>query len=123
MTTDLVVGQKLLFVREDRLAISYQRGRNETIDQATELTVERLGRKWARCGSYRVHRYTLDVDGDGYGSPGRCYLSREHYAAEKAADRAWRALSTKLLHRPDNGPSAEAIRQAAALLGVEIPDV
>lgn len=115
----LTVGQKLWFVREDNWAPS----RNEPFEKARELTVERLGRKWAYCGVHRVHRQTLIVDGEGYGSPGRCYLSREHYEAEKAADSAWNELHVQTRRsRPGNGPTAEAIRQAAALLGVELPD-
>lgn len=114
----LVVGQALLFTRED----SFAADRNDPIEKARELTVDSLGRRWAYCGGFRVDRNTLAVSGDGYGSPGRCYLSREHYAAEKAAEWAWNKLHEQTRrHRPGNGPSEDDIRRAAALLGVEIP--
>lgn len=122
---DLRVGQVLLFVHEDPFAGGYARGRNETIDQATEITVERIGRKWAHCSpGYRVDRHTLAVSGEGYSSPGRCYLSREHYAAEKAADAAWRAFLARVhsIYRRPPGLTAEAIRQAMDVLGLQPPE-
>lgn len=105
----LVVGQKLWFVPHARY-----------MGAEREVVVESVGRKWAAIGDgYRVDVSTLFLDGRGYSSPGRCYLSRELWAAEDQAHAAWgvlrRALSTR--HLP-NGLTAEQIERATALLGL-----
>lgn len=89
-----------------------------------EVTVTKIGRKWATLGNFgRVDITTMYVDGGDYPSPGRCYLSKEDYEVALSADRLWRKLVEKIGYK--NRPMdvfADAIRQAAALLGVDLGD-
>lgn len=86
-----------------------------------EVVVAKIGRKWATLAGNqgRVEIGTLWLDGDGYSPPGQCYLSREVWEAEKRADVAWNALFRSYRRRPPD-LTADTIRQAAALLGIEI---
>lgn len=97
-------------------------------NQTGEVTVHKVGRKWAELKStsvpglsrYRLNVETLVVDGQGYSSPGRCYQSRLHWLNEEGPTLAWAQLRQHLL---DNGPadmSFETIQMAAKLLDLEI---
>jgi hypothetical protein len=90
-----------------------------------EVTITKIGRKWITLGNFgRIDIKTLHVDAGAYSSPGRCYLSQEDYETERSADAAWHELREaigRLYRRPSNLPIS-AIRQAAALLGIEIED-
>lgn len=86
-----------------------------------EITITNVGRKWAYFGrrDERVNVETMVVFWGGY--EGHCYLSAADYEAELSADKAWNALYSKIW--PKNrrhGITAAAIREAAALLGVDI---
>ena len=86
-------------------------------------TITRMGRKWATVGNdlYRFDIKTLELDGQGYSSPGRVYLSEEHYAQETALTSAWDTLRTRArdtLEAPA-GVTAEHILQALKLLGLD----
>lgn len=114
--TTLTPGQTLIYIRDD----SGRRG----VAEPQEVVIERVARKWAylKWRGYRISKETLIVDGAGYGSPGRCYLSMEHYHAEQAAEKRWQALARQVQHwnrRP--GVTTADIEQAAALLRVELP--
>lgn len=105
----LEVGQKLWFVPRH--------------SQAREITVTKVGRKWADADGTkgRICLETLGVVEGGY-TFGRCVLDREAYEASLEHGKAWRALLAGL-HRTANASiPTDAIYQAAALLGVEMPE-
>ena len=83
------------------------------------VTVERVGRKWAHIGhGMRVDKTTMVVVGKDY-HYGRCYLSEAEFLHEEKRLAAWRALRDAMSRRPfDRGISLDAIRHAAALLGM-----
>jgi hypothetical protein len=108
----LTVGQKLWFVWADK-----RRG------DPHEVTVTRIGRKWAyldRYETYRIDSNTLAVDGGaGRSSPGHCYLSREGYEASLARNRAWNDLRKEIDRRKrPAGVTVEQIAEARRLLGL-----
>ena len=107
MTTNLKVGQELWYAPP--------RGWG----QPRIVTVEKVGRKWARLDNGRridVTNLYADCSVPGFG---RCYLSEADVLREEQLWAAWRALRDALSRRPfDRGISLDAIRQAAALLGM-----
>jgi hypothetical protein len=107
-------GQKLLYVGSVY-------GSNRT--QRTEVTVVSVGRTWAQiegpfCG--RLDMETLVVDGRGFGSPGTCYLSREHYQQQEGPKLAWNSLRAAMGNTMPNGVSYENVVAAAKLLGIDV---
>jgi hypothetical protein len=109
----LTVGQKLIFVPGER-----RRGVGPV-----EVTVERVGRKWAAISNgYRIGVDDLVADGGQYSCPGRCYLSREEYDAKARAEAAWRALARAIDQRwnPPEGVGAAEIEAAAKMLGLTL---
>lgn len=114
---NLAVGQTLLFVRGDRWS-----RRSVTRDSGYEVTIKKIGRKWAHLSGGRgaVNIETLWVR-DGEWETGRVYLSRDHFLAEQEAEQAWDALIGKIHH--SNRPAtitADAIHDAATLLGIDL---
>jgi hypothetical protein len=107
----LEIGQKLWFVPSDR-----------RWSQPREVTVTKIGRKWAYTNRYRneekVDKETLVVSGGGYASPGRCWLSQEEYEAHAAADREWRRLKNDMPWSVPNGVTVEKIGVVRRLLGL-----
>lgn len=109
---NLTVGQTLWYVP--------RRGSSQ------EVTIEKIGRRWATlaphwCG--RIDITTLAVGGGQYTSPAQCYLSEGAYTKWRTDLELW-FLFRRLLDRttmPQGG--ADAIRQAAALLGLELEGV
>jgi hypothetical protein len=63
---------------------------------------------------------TLVVDGRGYGSPGTCYLSREHYQQQEGPKLAWNSLRAAMGNAMPNGISYENVVAAAKLLGIDV---
>ncbi len=107
----LQVGQKLWFV-----------GSHRHSGDPCEVIVEKIGRKWATIDKMadRIDIETLVADGNGYSSPGRCYLSRAEYESKIALDNAWGEF-TKLMrnaYQMPNGMTVEKIAQARAILGL-----
>lgn len=113
----LVPGQKLLFVSATRT----QGPIREPF--MSEAAVQSVARKWVYLNKAlgRMHKDTWEIDGAGYNSPGRCYLSHEHYEAEMRANRLWAELNRKIRYWRPPGVTIEQIRSAAAVLGVELP--
>ena len=109
---DLVPGQTLIFVPFDP-----RRGK------PVEVTVERVGRKWAYLSGH-VGRIDDDliVDGGNYGSPGRCYGSWAEYEETTALAAAWKEfwLEVNRHHRCPDGLTVEQINAARMALG--LPD-
>jgi hypothetical protein len=108
----LQVGQTLVFVPSSR------RG------QPTEVTVTKVGRRWADIEPPYIGRVdidTLSVDGGNHSSPGRCYLSMEDYETEKATNQAWldfwRTIDRK--HSRPKGVTVEVIHNVVEILGLE----
>jgi hypothetical protein len=114
----LTVGQTLLF---EAAPHSNSRGRGT-------VTVTAAGRKWAEIEGFctgRISLDTLEVDGRGYSSPGRCYLSKEDWMMTEGRNRAWDALRSSLQRSPADEVTCDKIIEAASLLGikVELPQV
>lgn len=88
---------------------------------AYEIT--KLGRKWASLGKMERYRFDLktgEIDGQGYTSLGKVYVSEEAYAQEQATDKAWRAFQDQVRNiRAPEGVTPEKLSQALQLLGIE----
>lgn len=87
-----------------------------------DVQIVKIGRAWATLNrDGRISIETLRVDGEGYTSPGRCYLSREDY--EKRFTIAIACDSFKELiisfRYLSPGMTADNFAAAAALLGLE----
>lgn len=107
----LVVGQKLWLVPNERY-----------FGQPMEVTITKVGRKWATCiqgrREYRVDMDTLMVDGGDYTSPAQCYLSRKAHEDHEAAAHAWSDL-LRVIDRTATPPAhlvADDIREIQARL-------
>lgn len=106
----LAVGETLFCVYDDA-----RRGDN------FELEITKVGRKWVHTGHhYRVDIETLRIDGGQYSSPGKCYLSKEDYEAEKALDLAWNDFRETIsdIHRIPKYMTIAKINQARGVLGL-----
>lgn len=103
------VGQKLWWVPSARYGMSEQ-----------EVTVEKIGRKWATLagGRYRIDIKTLRADGGDYCCPGNCYIDKDAFLAEREIKRLWDKLKTFLGFQPPVGITALDIQQAMQLLKV-----
>jgi hypothetical protein len=107
---DLVEGQKLVYVPHDTRRA-----------QPHEVTVERVGRKWAYlAGNQGRIDDALVVDGGNYSSPGRCYGSWQEYEETtelaKAWNEFWRAIQNR--HKCPDGVTVEKISRARAILNI-----
>jgi hypothetical protein len=79
------------------------------------VEVTKIGSKWATLeNGERIGINDLCVDGHGYGSPGRCYLSQQAYEIERETRAMWFKLYDA------EGVDANAIRSAAAALGLKL---
>lgn len=115
MAEKLVVGQKLWYVPGDR---------HSPTQRPHEVTVASVGRKWATLTNRtRVDMGTMQVEYTGYGWHGQCWLSRAEWEAEEYRQRAWRLIREAIGYRDaPSDISTDAIRQAAALLGITLPE-
>jgi hypothetical protein len=107
---NLTVGQKLWYVPSERR------------DKPFEVTVENVGRKWAKIGyRLRVDKETLWADGGEYSSPGRCYLSEEDYLRELDFNATWTRFRMKVgnMYYPPSGIDKSAIITARRVLRLE----
>lgn len=113
--SELTVGQKLWLVPQRGYGVP------------REVTVAKIGRKWATLDGWResrIDKETLWMDGGVYTSPGRCYLSREEWEESQRLSGAWGVLKTLIAdrwNRPD-GVTIADMRAAANLLRVEWPE-
>lgn len=110
----LVEGQKLWFVGSH--PHRHNRG-------GQEVTVEKVGRKWATisAGADRIDKTTLRADGGGYTSPGQCYLSEAEYEAEKALSVAWSEFAALMDRwRMPSDMTLEKITKAREVLGLAV---
>ena len=108
----ITVGQRLWFVYED-----HRRG------EPREITVIKVGRKWAQLSNYyRIDINTMVVDGGVYPSPGKCYESQKHYEYCCAANKLWDATRNGMRYVVPVGVTLNDIKQARKLLGLEDVD-
>jgi hypothetical protein len=119
MACNIQVGQTLYWQRE-RLSRDPARG----TWAPTEVTVAKVGRKMlhvsAKWITATADLHTLQITSAVAGD--RLYRSREEWEIEIAARLAWHRLHDHLRYNDcPPGLTAETIRQAAALLGVEVP--
>ena len=103
------VGQKLYLVYTDS-----RRGTD------CEVTVTKVGRKYAELDipRFRIFVDTMNVDGRGYSSPGRCFLSREEYEKNVGLQRKWQDFKNAVGRKQLEGITHEDISRAAAALGL-----
>lgn len=86
-----------------------------------EIEIVKVGRDWAYfgpSGQSRLRLESLRLDGGGYNSPGRAYLSREACEVERDTDKAWEKMSVAVhgrYGRPD-GVTLADVEQAMKLL-------
>jgi hypothetical protein len=92
----LTVGQKLWFVPN---------ARRHGIP--CWVTVTKVGRMWANADKIcnRINITTGHIDGKGYHSPGRVYLSHEAYAADSALQKEWEKFKS-IVHKRWTIPAA-----------------
>lgn len=105
------VGQKLWFVPAERWYGSPQ-----------EVTVTKVGRKWAALdnSSARIDVETLIADGRGYMSPGRCYVDRAEYEERNAALKLWADTYRRLnAGSPPAGITHERILELRKEFGID----
>lgn len=108
-----VVGQVLYFVGSN----------SHHNKEGRDVTVTRVGRKWATLDNgYRISVDSWRADGNGYQSPGRCYVNRDAHWHETKRVEGWNALHTRIRnqHSIPDGVTTEQIEQASVLLGLDI---
>ncbi len=112
---NITVGQELYVVSH-----LYWRARENV--GGSLIRVTKVGRKWAYLANHdRVDLETMCLDGRGFFSPGRCYLSEQHYEQVKATTKHW--VRFKLaLDRSVMSPNLtiEDIDHAASIIGLAI---
>lgn len=85
-------------------------------DIVSDGVIAKIGRRWitlSGANPYRFDAETMALDGRGYSSPGRVYVSRNEYECSAEAYAAWVDLMQRLSHQPPKGMSAERIREIA----------
>lgn len=87
------------------------------------VTVTAVGRKRAEIddGRHRINIRTLYVDGNGYSSPGRCYLSEQEWKDNVLRQDAWASLRRNIEHMYTlpTDLTIEKMDQIADLLGID----
>lgn len=90
----IVVGQKLYYVPAHTWS-----------GEGREVKVDKVATKWIYCGArLRIDLKNLMADGEGYGTAGRCYLSKEIYDKKIRLDKMWSDVH-KLFNRQYSRPS------------------
>jgi hypothetical protein len=109
----LTVGQELFVVYDERRRAGGNR----------PVIVTKIGRKWVDIceGRYRIDAETLRIDGKGFSSPGRCYLTEQAYREEAEIKDAWWSLYRRIdrMHSMPAGMTIEKMDQIADLLGID----
>lgn len=106
----LTVGQKLWYVPTRGYGLP------------CEVTITKVGSKWAELDNRR--RLNMEAMRVVYGDShcGECVIDRDQYETEQARRKAWDALRIGAHHhRLPETVTTDAIYQAAALLGIELP--
>lgn len=104
------VGQTLCFVGAHRFNAG-----------ARDVVVTKVGRKWAQLDNrYRIDIQTLEADGAGYTSPGRCYISRAEFEDEQRRNEVWSALR-KAVNSHNRLPDTISTSQIESILKILNP--
>lgn len=105
-----VAGQTLFFEPDSSVCSSTRRGL---------VDVKKVGRKWVHLSNgLRVSAQTLEADGKGYASPGRCYFSEEERNAFFALKKEWTFFICRVNSGMPQGVTLERIDRARQLLGI-----
>ncbi len=109
--TEFNVGQKLWWVWSD-----------PRTGDPKSVTIEKVGRKWITLSNgHRIDKESMRADGDGYASPGCCYMSETEYQVAKMRAFLWSDLRRKVeFGAVPNGVTIADIREAARLLRIEL---
>src|SRR5688572_12649095 len=85
-------------------------------DNLSTSSVTKVGRKWVHLtGGYRFDE-SMTLDGSGYSSPGRVYLSREDYERKVREDTEWSDLRAAVESHKRRDYTAEQVHSALAAL-------
>lgn len=80
------------------------------------VTISKIGRTWLYCDGMRVDKETLVVDGRGYSSPGKCWLSQDEHEQHLLVKIAWNNFKIMVEHHHPRDVSVEDIQEATQLL-------
>lgn len=86
-----------------------------------EVSIISVGRKWIELNiGYRVSIDDLSLSVNNSVSPGRCYLSKEEWEAERSLANSWAKLKAAISNAfiAPNDVSVEDIEKARALLRI-----
>jgi hypothetical protein len=89
----------------------------------SEVEVIKIGRRWIDLSNHqRIDRETLQADGKGYASPGRCYASEAAHHQEQEMFRLWDAFRNGVSrqYRPPTSLTLEGLKRAMGLLGFPV---
>ena len=111
-TDDFHIGQEVYVVHNGG------RGHKDSC----KATITKIGRRWinyeCRNKSWLSGRFDPEdmwVDGKGYSSPGKVYLSQEDFDESTLRNKAYRDMYRRMLHNPTT--SLENVQKARVLLG------
>ena len=86
-----------------------------------EVTVTKIGRKWAELDNHhRLNMETMMVMRGDYHC-GDCHASQAEWEAQQERHKIWRVFRDNIDYAPPGDVTTDAIRQAAALLGIAMP--
>lgn len=108
---NLAVGQKLWF--HSRVSVRYR--------SSHEVTISKIGSRWATIDNDRISLETLEMDGGGYSSPGQCWISKEACDLAQETSAAWDRLRQSI-DRTYSHPTSvtlEDIQQVRKQLGFD----
>ena len=92
-------------------------GYSSKVNGRTE-EVTKVGRNWIYLARDRFDCESMELDGAGYSSPGKVYLSEAEYIATTEISKAWVGLVSRLSYTPPKGATLSDISAAAKLLQV-----
>ncbi len=84
------------------------------------VIINKVGTHYAHVTYGRIVLQTLRIEWGIYGE--YAFRSEEEYLARRTLERAHNALKVRLDYPPRSGVTLDAVKQAAALLGVDIKD-
>jgi len=116
----LVVGQKLWFVSSNRTWNPLHQ-----IKPGQEVEITKIGNKWVTISSARDHRFdkadpSMTIDGKGFSSPGRCFLTQEEFETKRKTQIVWDELRKLISNHYSYpiGTTIDDILKATEILGL-----
>ncbi len=85
-----------------------------------EVTITKVGRKWAYFGHDRFEIGTCYVDGGYWSSPGRLWATRADAEEYNLTESRWRTLKSSMAYGPPDGVTSADVEAAAKLLKASI---